>query len=290
MAANTPPCIVCGNGAALYGSRTGYDFFRCMVCAHLFVWPTPPGIHDIYSEDYFTGARGGFGYTDYDRDKLAMVPTFNEYLLRMERALGRTGSLLDIGAATGFFLDLARHRNWKVRGVEVSKPAAAIARSKGLDVWTGVVEDCEYPAQDLDAVSMWDVLEHMADPHSTMKHVSQLLKPGSVLAINTPDSSSLIPKLLKLKWHLLLPPEHLNLFSRQSLRYLLEQHQFEILELTTIGKTFTVQYTFHFLLKTFGLVNGPAGSMSRALNGTRVGSWGVPINLWDNVFALARKL
>jgi len=38
------------------------------------------------------------------------------------------------------------------------------------------------------------------------------------------------------RWHLVIPPEHLNLFSAQSLRIVLESCGFEILEATTLGK------------------------------------------------------
>ena len=288
-AAGKPSCVVCATPSESYGSKAGYDLFRCSACLHTFVWPMPANPHSIYGEDYFTGAKGGFGYTDYDGDKLAMAPTFHAYLSRMEAALGGTGELLDIGAATGFFLHLARQRKWQVRGIEVSASAAQMARSKGLDVLTGPVENCNWPPASFDAVSMWDVIEHMADPHAAMDHVQRMLKPGSVLAVNTPDCGSFFSRLLGLKWHLIIPPEHLNLFSRQSLRLLLERHGFEILDLARVGKTFTIQYVSFFLLKTLGILNSPAGRISSALNGTRIGHWSVPINLRDNIFVLARK-
>ena len=60
-------------------------------------------------QDCFKGAQdSGFGYVDYDLDKLPMVPTFECYLDRLERAGAKKGAMLDIGAATGFFLDIAR--------------------------------------------------------------------------------------------------------------------------------------------------------------------------------------
>jgi len=284
----TPPCVVCGTPSVPYGSKAGYDLFHCSACLHLFVWPMPANVDFIYGEDYFTGAKAGFGYTDYDRDKQAMAPTFHAYLNRIEKVLGGTGTLLDVGAATGFFLDLARSRKWEVHGIEVSVSAATTARSKGLDVLTGPVESCDSPPGSFDAVCMWDVIEHMPNPCAAVTHVRQLLKPGGILAVNTPDSDSLLPRLLGVKWHLIIPPEHLNLFSRRSLRILLERHGFEILDLTRVGKTFTLQYTAQFALKTLGLLDGPAGRISRALNGTWMGRWRIPINLRDNVFTLAR--
>lgn len=286
---DSPSCVVCEASSASCGSKCGYELFRCSACSHLFVWPMPSTTDSIYSADYFSGAKAGFGYTDYDNDKRAMIPTFEKCLSRIEAAVGSTGALLDVGAATGFFLDLAKRRKWQVQGVELSVSASAVARSKGLDVATGSVESCELPASSFDAVSMWDVIEHLTDPPGTMNSVRRILKPKGVLAINTPDSTSAVSRLLGLKWHLVTPPEHLNLFSQYSLRLLLEKHGFEVLEVTRISKTFTVQYTLHFLLKTLGMVNGAAARVSDGLNGTKLGLLGIPINLRDNMFVLARK-
>jgi cyclopropane fatty-acyl-phospholipid synthase-like methyltransferase len=285
MSNGNAACIVCSSGAESCWVKSGYTYYRCRFCRHLFVWPMPAVTSQIYSKSYFEGGGDGFGYPDYDHDKQAMSSTFTNYLDRITRLSGQTGRLLDIGAATGFFMGMARDRGWRVWGVEVSDHASETARSRGFDVRTGVLTGQDFEDSSFDAITMWDVIEHMEDPKRDVIRSSSLLKSGGVLAINTPDAGSLVSKLAGVKWHLVIPPEHLNLFSRQSLRILLESCGFEVLETTTLGKRFTVQYVADTLSHVFSPLKGIAARVA----GTRLGRANVSINLYDNVFMLARK-
>jgi 2-polyprenyl-3-methyl-5-hydroxy-6-metoxy-1,4-benzoquinol methylase len=245
----------------------------------------PEDPHQIYSRTYFEGGDHGFGYPDYDRDKQAMVPTFMAYLDHIARISGRAGKLLDVGAATGFFMGMARARGWSVSGVEVSGHASQTARSRGFDVRTGLLVGQDFKDSCFDAITMWDVIEHMEDPARDVTKSAVLLKSGGVLAISTPDSGSLVSKVAGVRWHLVIPPEHLNLFSRQSLCILLESCGLEVVEATTLGKRFTVQYA----AETLSHEIRPLKGIAARLVGTRLGRASVSINLHDNVFLLARK-
>lgn len=284
---NTTGCPLCTSAARPAGTRAGYTFHRCTNCLLLFVWPVPSDTLRIYSDDYFQGATSGFGYVDYDSDKMPMERTFQTYLDRLEALLpsGRR-SLFDIGAATGFFLTLARDRGWDVKGVEPSEFAAARAREKGLDVQTGIFDNCDVDPGSLDAVTMWDVIEHLPDPRAALQLIHQRLRPGGILAINTPDSGSVIASLLGLRWPLVVPPEHLMLFHRRSLRYLLESESFAITGMETLGKRFTLQYV------TSVLAHGQGNCLwqvSKLLRRSSLGQLGISINLRDNVTVFARS-
>jgi len=285
MSNGTAACVICSAAAESCWVKCGYTYYRCRSCRHLFVWPVPEDYRQIYSRIYFEGGGHGFGYPDYDRDKQAMAPTFTAYLDRIGRVSGRTGTLLDIGAATGFFMGMARARGWSVSGVEVSDHASQTARSRGFDVRTGVLAEQDFEDSSFDAITMWDVIEHMENPARDVTKSAALLKSGGVLAINTPDSGSLVSKVAGVRWHLVIPPEHLNLFSAQSLRIVLESCGFEILEATTLGKGFTVQY----VAETLSHVISPLKGIAARIAGTRLGRANVSINLHDNVFLLARK-
>jgi SAM-dependent methyltransferase len=282
-----PACPVCSAWAARAGVKAGYNFFRCKGCRLLFVWPTPDNCLGIYSDDYFSGAVKGHGYVDYDSDKLPMVPTFERYLDRFAQYGVSSGRLLDVGAASGFFLNLARRRGYDTHGVEVSPYAAGLARSRGLNVFTGMLETADYSPGFFDVMTMLDVIEHMVDPASAMERARLLLRAGGLLAINTPDSGSFLARTLGMQWHMVLPPEHVCLFHRDSLRYLLEKAGFEVLLVTTIGKRFTAQYVAH-IIATWRQAR-LWKRLSRALQNSSVGRLGMSINLRDNVFMLAKK-
>lgn len=197
------------------------------------------------------------------------------------------GKLLDVGAATGFFLDLARTRGWQTHGVEPSRYASEVASRKGLTVHRGVVEELDLPDESFDVITMWDVIEHVNDPDASLAAACRLLRPEGSLALNTPDAGSLLARLLGLRWHLVVPPEHLVLFSAKSLRKLLEDHGFTVIALHRIGKRFSIQYVLQTLARWQGLtVWRKMADLSRR---SRFGNWGIPINLRDNMFVLARK-
>ena len=275
---------MCSTAGEIVGTKNGYRVYRCQGCAQLFVWPPPDQPLDIYSEKYFAGGENGFGYVDYDRDKEPMIPTFEKYLDLIERYTNPSGRLLDVGAATGFFLHLAHKRGWTASGIEPCDYAARLARAKGLDVHTGVLEKPLGPFQVITAL---DVIEHLPDPRGFVRIVNQSLEPKGILAINTPDGGSAIAKRFGVNWHAVLPPEHLQLFNRQSLDMLLHQEGFEVLEHTWIGKRFTLQYVFQTLARVQRIEawSGAAASLHR----TRLGQIAIPLNLRDNLFVLARK-
>src|SRR5580693_7774217 len=125
-------CAICGAPAGVLGSRNNHRIYKCHACRTYFTWPIPLSGENlkIYSEDYFSGAANGFGYADYDRDKQVMIPAFEKYLDIIERFLPTKGTLIDVGAATGFFLKLAVDRGWTGIGVEPSVHASTMAREK----------------------------------------------------------------------------------------------------------------------------------------------------------------
>src|SRR3989344_937126 len=100
-------CIVCGPSDYVpFSKKNGHDIFRCTTCGLIFVHPIPT--HTIYGQDYFEGAADGFGYVNYDADKESMVPAFKKNLRHIDAALPARGKLLDVGAATGFFVKIAQ--------------------------------------------------------------------------------------------------------------------------------------------------------------------------------------
>jgi SAM-dependent methyltransferase len=240
------PCVVCeGKGHSLYAVKAGHKVWKCGSCGTLFLFPLPKPSETeaVYGKEYFTGAREGFGYVDYDADKEAMRSVFEQYLRDFERVLGKTGRLLDIGAATGYFMKIAEEKGWKTRGVEISPYAAELGRSRGLDIETGTIHGTTFGQESFDMVTMWDVVEHVPDPILDIRKTCSLLRPGGLFAIITPDSGSRFAKFMGSRWPLLVPPEHIFYFNRESLGLLLKKNGFEVIEVSCIGsKGFTVQY------------------------------------------------
>ena len=283
------PCIGCsGNEHLFFTEKKGYQIYRCKKCNLLFLYPQKNNPIEVYGADYFAGAKEGFGYVDYDRDKEPMRKTFEKYLSQIERLLSKKGKLLDVGAATGFFIDMAKSRGWEVSGVEVSEYAAAEARKKELNVETGTLSAYSAPEGSFDVITLLDVVEHFSDPIEEMKKAYKLLRQGGVLFVNTPDAGSLYAKVLGSKWHLIVPPEHIFLFSTKALVYFLERQGFEVVIVKKIGKRFTLQYILQTLArwqdkKAFRI-------LATKIQKTGLGKISLPLNFRDNVCVIARKV
>ncbi|MCX6760664.1 MAG: bifunctional glycosyltransferase/class I SAM-dependent methyltransferase [Candidatus Nealsonbacteria bacterium] len=281
-------CPVCEKKTAVFFTKkNSFNFFRCNDCGLIFISPVPDNNLKIYSSDYFSGAKNGFGYVDYETDKRAMSSSLNSYLDKIEKILPKKGNLLDVGTATGFFMEIADKRGWKTKGVEFSEYAAQKARDKKLDVRTGTLENAGLEENSFNLVTLWDVVEHLSNPKATLSSVYRVLKKDGLIAINTPDSGSFFARILNKRWHLIVPPEHLFLFSQKSLAKLLKEIGFETLLIGRIGKKFTMQYAVQILA---GKKEKSALSrLAKILVNNRLGKMIIPFSLGDNFFLLARK-
>ena len=281
-------CPVCDSSRTKYWfTKDTYPLYHCLECRLIFIWPLPTDTSGVYGQDYFCGAGAGRGYVDYDADKQADVYTFNAYIDRIESLAPNKGRLLDVGAATGAFIAAAKARGWEVTGLEISNFAADVGKKKGLDIQTGTIESARFENASFDAVTLWDVLEHVRFPKHDLALVSKILKPGGVLAINTPDSGALFARLSGKWWPLLLPPEHIHLFSRMGLVELLKKNNFEVLSTARIGKKFKPAYILHMLSTVRNQKIWKR--LSVFIEKTPLNRLQIPLNLRDNVFVVARK-
>lgn len=156
----------------------------------------------------------------------------------------QSGPILDIGTATGFFLDEVKAQGrFEPYGVEVSEYAGGIAAEKfGSDrIHIGVLATAPFPAEFFSAVAMSDLIEHVQDPLALLQKVYELLRPGGVAMIMTPDPASLTRKLMGRKWtHFKL--EHLFYFTPESMRRLAADAGFRMLYSGRARKVMTLKY------------------------------------------------
>ncbi|MSR71083.1 MAG: class I SAM-dependent methyltransferase [Candidatus Taylorbacteria bacterium] len=281
-------CIACHfKECDFFVRKNNNDIFRCCDCGLLFVYPTILDTAVIYSGDYFHGATGGFGYIDYEIDKEPMIPAFTKYIDLIEKNSLRKGKLLDVGAATGFFIKMAGNRGWEAEGVEISDYAASQARANGHKVKTGSLSSIVTPPETYSVITMFDVFEHFNDPEKELKIAHKSLSKEGLIMINTPNSGSLYAKLLGKNWHLLVPPEHLFLFNQKSLGIMLERVGFKVIMTSNIGKKFTLSYILRMLHKWQGLKIWK--KMHEFFSRNKHLNVSLPINFHDNFFVIARK-
>jgi SAM-dependent methyltransferase len=240
-------CVLCGATAArLLFERFGYPVVRCRRCGLEYCGAmfSTAAVLEYYSEGYFQGAPDRRGYHDYAGDEPLVKRSLGHKLRLLERWVRPPGRLLDIGCATGYFMELAEARGWTVCGLEASAYAASGAARRGRRVARGVTP-AAFASGAFHAVTMWDVLEHLPDPVDALREVARALAPGGVLGLSTGRVDSLLARLRGRRSRIYNPPQHLVFFSRATLERALRETGFRVLGIGTDHKIVSLRYVLH---------------------------------------------
>ncbi len=136
-------------------------------------------------------------------------------------------SLLDIGCGEGFFLSNASKTGYTTKGIELSQDAATYAKREfGLDIEVRHFEGSQFPENCFDVVTLWQVLEHLPYPLTTLKQVYRILKPGGLVIVSTPDIRSTTARIFRKRWWN-ITRLHINQFTTNTLKDILENAGFK---------------------------------------------------------------
>jgi SAM-dependent methyltransferase len=162
-----------------------------------------------------------------------VVPLFPLRRARTEREVRHLGlaagsTVLDVGCGNGDFLVQARRAGWRALGVDADPRAVATCERAGLDAVVGTIESVDLAPRTLDAVTFAHVLEHLHDPRAALRRTHELLRPGALLWIATPNVNAAGHAHFGADWLGLDAPRHLVVFSRGALHDAVMQAGFEI--------------------------------------------------------------
>jgi SAM-dependent methyltransferase len=266
-------------------TKDGFELVSCASCGLLMraELPSRDELDAIYAPDYFKhdSEHAVDGYADYLGDAERHREAARRRLELIARFAPARGRLLDVGAAAGFFVDEAGRAGWDAAGVDVAPHMVEWGRRElGVDLSVGDVSAVAAPGE-YRVVTMWDYIEHSLDPAGELAKCNDLLEDGGLIALSTGDRDSLAARVSRSRWHLLTPRHHNFFFCAGTLARLLDRQGFALLWLGHPGSHYSVA---HLTLK-LGLT-GPA----RRLAGSRIGRYSVPVNLFDIVTAVARKV
>jgi SAM-dependent methyltransferase len=122
-------------------------------------------------------------------------PSDQSYPVRWEflRCLDDLGAVpldvLELGCGTGEFLELAARRGHRAVGIDFSETAVASARSKGLTAYEGGLDDLPRlvgAGARFDAIVLFQVIEHVAEPDALLTALERVLRPGGQLFLSCP--------------------------------------------------------------------------------------------------------
>jgi SAM-dependent methyltransferase len=224
-------CALCGREeVSPHKRKWGMTIVKCKNDGMIFTSPRPSDLRPFYEFDYYHSALPGF-YKNYEESARASADEWIRRLECLEKASAR-GKLLDVGCATGEFLKLARERGWKVCGTEISGWAIEKLREGGLTVFAGGLPNGKIETASMDAVTLWDTVEHLDNPRAQLEDAFRILRPGGVLMLSTGCLPHGDPSG-KSYWY--FPPWHLFYFSEKTMLELLRDTGFRGIEIEIIN-------------------------------------------------------
>jgi 2-polyprenyl-3-methyl-5-hydroxy-6-metoxy-1,4-benzoquinol methylase len=234
--ADLPACYLCGSTAVtMHAANREYAYVRCRRCGlrRQYPVPDPDSLTVLYHSEF---------YQDRGLDKtLDDLPRFARELLadrldRLTRAVGKPGRLLDVGCGTGLFLETARRAGWEARGTETSEDSIAYARKfTSAPIFHGELANLD-DSTTYDALTYWDVLEHLPDPRAELRLARERLNPGGVVGVSLPSVQGLKARLQRDAWRYYAPSMgHISHFTPRTLSALLTQAGFRVLDVRTLG-------------------------------------------------------
>lgn len=207
---------------------------QCLSCSFVFAYPSLPvvALQEAYEgmvdETYLAEEKGR------RRAARFTLPRILRHQL--------PGSLLEIGAACGFFLEEARRAGWAAQGIEPSSWAVHVADERfGLTLKEGFLHEDSYPKDSFDVTVMQDVVEHLPDPKRTLLALRSFLKAGGLIIIKTPNIACWWAKILGARWWG-VNASHLFYFSPKTIRELLRQCGFIVVDLWSPPRSFSFSY------------------------------------------------
>lgn len=227
----------------LHGIEGTYAYVRCKECGLVYMNPqvVPEDIKKLYPTDYAphsaaekkTDSKNGLKKRIIKRIKRSSII---ELLLKklttvkiidsIYAVLNEQTRILDVGCGTGAFLNGVKiDKGCQVHGVDISETAVNQAkRSFDLDIFKGDITELPLPDDYFDIITAWWYLEHIHNPHTSIKKISSLLKADGYCIIGIPNFKSFNAKAFKDKWYHLDCPRHLCIWTPDTITQLLEKH------------------------------------------------------------------
>lgn len=212
----------------------------CKTCEFIHLQPIPPPeeLKEAYSDKYYKIQKPQYLKRD-EEDKLWWKTVFQDRMDFVERySKKKKGRLLEIGSGPGSFLTFARSRGWSVLGIEPSIKAYKHSKLKRLRVINSFYQDIDLKSlTKFDAVVMFELLEHVPDPHELLKFSCKSLRHNGVICIAVPNDfnplQDIANKIQRNNPYWIAPPFHINYFTPASLTNLLKRSGFDVIRTET---------------------------------------------------------
>ncbi len=148
--------------------------------------------------------------------------------------------VLDVGTASGAFLEACQKNNYTCEGVEPSTQLVELAKKRNLPVSVGTIMNKNI-SEKYDMICFWDVLEHICEPREALHQSYKLLNENGVLIINIPDHGNLLSKIFgKRYWWIM--SVHLNFFTKKTIEKMCSAEGYRVYKIKKYWQTLSIDY------------------------------------------------
>lgn len=238
---HTDICPVCGSKEFIpfltckdyLATQETFEIIRCKTCGFALT-------QDFPSEDVIGRYYDAPEYVSHSDTQKGIINTLYHWARKialkskakivLDNASVKTGTLLDVGSGTGYFLDKMKEKKWIVTGVEKSDAARMYAKQK-FDI---NCQNSEYlyevAGKTKDVVTLWHVLEHLEHLNTVMEHLRKIIKDDGTVVIALPNKNSFDAAHYEQCWAAYDVPRHLWHFSPSDFIHLADRHQFNVVD------------------------------------------------------------
>jgi 2-polyprenyl-3-methyl-5-hydroxy-6-metoxy-1,4-benzoquinol methylase len=209
-----------------------FSYFFCLECDAIFLWNPPlEKLSSIYPSNYYSFNNNGYSLlykVKFFLDRQRFKKIF--YKLPFHAI-----NILDVGGGIGLLSDqvkkvLPESKKVKTWICDLDEQAKFIAEEKGHEYVKSTFQDFKIN-EHFQIVLAFNIIEHVQDPFGFINKMQEVLVPGGIGVVQTPNWNALDSKLFKRHyWGGLHAPRHFYIFSKKSLRKEMEGRGFEILK------------------------------------------------------------
>lgn len=212
-----------------------HKMVRCQVCDLVYA-NEPPAVEELAQAYHSASYDSTEEATDAAKSYALAIKPVLKKMPRCEVAL-------EIGTGTGIFLEHLKSSGFiNLLGVEPSSAAIAAApEARRLWIREGMFEESDFDAASIDLICCFMTMEHVRDPREISEAALRLLRPGGAFVTVTHDYRSSVNRLLG-KRSPIIDIEHLQIFSRQSIRELFVRTGFQNISVESFVNNYSLRY------------------------------------------------